>query len=119
MAGNRHAEKFGQPSTSLRNRHSSIGIYVAVKSALAGVTKALARARAPEIRVNAIAPGFVDTGFVNWMPEVLDELQKPTRLGNRISPEDVADAAVYLAADAKSTTGQTIPVDAGDMALGQ
>ena len=98
-------------------RGSSL-IYVAAKSALAAVTKSLARALAPEIRVNAIAPGFVDTGFVNWTPEVLAELQKPTRLGNRISPEDVADAAVYLAADAKSTTGQTILVDAGDTALG-
>jgi 3-oxoacyl-[acyl-carrier protein] reductase len=98
-------------------RGSSL-IYVAAKSALAGITKALARALAPEIRVNAIAPGFVDTGFVNWTPEVLAELQKPTRLGNRISPDDVADAAVYLAADAKSTTGQTILVDAGDTALG-
>jgi len=55
------------------------------------------QALAPEIRVNAIAPGFVDTGIVNWTPEVLAELQNPTRLGNRISPEDVADAAVYLA----------------------
>ena len=98
-------------------RGSSL-IYVAAKSALVGITKALARALAPEIRVNAIAPGFVDTGFVNWTPEVLAELQKPTRLGNRISPDDVADAAVYLAADAKSTTGQTILVDAGDTALG-
>jgi len=98
-------------------RGSSLA-YVAAKSALAGITKALARALAPEIRVNAIAPGFVDTGFVNWAPDVLAELQKPTRLGNQISPEDVADAAVYLAADAKSTTGQTILVDAGDTALG-
>jgi len=98
-------------------RGSSLA-YVAAKSALAGITKALARALAPEIRVNAIAPGFVDTGFVNWAPEVLAELQKPTRLGSTINPEDVADAAVYLAADAKSTTGQTILVDAGDTALG-
>jgi 3-oxoacyl-[acyl-carrier protein] reductase len=93
-------------------------IYVAAKAALAGITKALARALAPEIRVNAIAPGFVDTGFVNWTPEVLAGLQKPTRLGNRITPEDVANAAVYLAADAKSTTGQTILVDGGNAALG-
>ena len=98
-------------------RGSSL-IYVAAKSALAAMTKALARALAPEIRVNAVAPGFVDTGFVNWTPEVLAELQKPTRLGNRISPEDVADAAVYLAADAKSTTGQAILVDGGNAALG-
>lgn len=98
-------------------RGSSL-IYVAAKSALAGMTKALARALAPEIRVNAIAPGFVDTGFVDWTPEVLKDLQQPTRLGRTIDPEDVADAAVYLAADAKSTTGQTILVDAGDAALG-
>ena len=98
-------------------RGSSL-IYVAAKSALASITKALARALAPEIRVNAVAPGFIDTGFVNWTPEVLAELQKPTRLNNRISPEDVADAAAYLAADAGSVTGQTILVDAGDTALG-
>ncbi len=98
-------------------RGSSL-IYVAAKAALAGITKALARALAPEIRVNAIAPGFIDTGFVDWTPEVLEGLQKPTRLGRIIGPEDVADAAVYLAADANSTTGQTILVDAGDAALG-
>jgi 3-oxoacyl-[acyl-carrier protein] reductase len=98
-------------------RGSSL-IYVAAKSALASITKALARALAPEIRVNAIAPAFIDTGFVNWTPEALAELQKPTRLGRSIDAEDVADAAVYLAADARSTTGQTILVDAGDAALG-
>ena len=98
-------------------RGSSL-IYVAAKAALAGITKALARALAPEIRVNAIAPGFIDTGFVNWTPEVLNELQKPTRLGRRIAPEDVADAVIYLATEAKSTTGQTILVDAGAAALG-
>jgi 3-oxoacyl-[acyl-carrier protein] reductase len=98
-------------------RGSSL-IYVAAKAALAALTKALARTLAPEIRVNAIAPGFIDTGFVNWTPEVLEDLRKPSRLGRIIDREDVADAAVYLAADAKSTTGQTILVDAGDAALG-
>jgi 3-oxoacyl-[acyl-carrier protein] reductase len=52
-------------------------IYCAAKAALASVTKSLARALAPEIRVNAIAPGFVDTGFVNWSPEVLEHLTSP------------------------------------------
>ncbi len=78
----------------------------------------LARALAPEIRVNAIAPGFIDTGFVDWTPDVLEGLQKATRLGSVIDPDDVADAALYLAADAKATTGQTILVDAGNAALG-
>lgn len=93
-------------------------IYGASKAALTFITKALARALAPEIRVNAIAPGFVDTGFVNWTPEALEQLKKQTRLGRQIIPENIADAAVFLASDAVATTGQTILVDGGVAALG-
>jgi 3-oxoacyl-[acyl-carrier protein] reductase len=93
-------------------------IYCAAKAALASITKSLARALAPEIRVNAIAPGFVDTGFVNWSPEELERLKRKTRLGRPVVSEDIAEAAVYLAADAHSTTGQTILVDGGVVALG-
>jgi 3-oxoacyl-[acyl-carrier protein] reductase len=93
-------------------------IYCAAKAALASITKSLARALAPEIRVNAIAPGFVDTGFVNWSPEVLEHLKRKTRLGRPVVAEDIAEAAVYLAADAHATTGQTILVDGGVVALG-
>jgi 3-oxoacyl-[acyl-carrier protein] reductase len=93
-------------------------IYCAAKAALASITKSLARTLAPEIRVNAIAPGFVDTGFVNWSPEVLEHLKRKTRLDRPVVSEDIAEAAVYLAADAHSTTGQTILVDAGAVALG-
>jgi 3-oxoacyl-[acyl-carrier protein] reductase len=93
-------------------------IYGASKAALTFITKALARALAPEIRVNAIAPGFVDTGFVNWTPEALEQLKKQTRLGRQIIPENIADAAVFLASDAVATTGQTILVDGGVTALG-
>ena len=93
-------------------------IYCAAKAALASITKSLARALAPEIRVNAIAPGFVNTGFVNWSPEVLEHLKRKTRLGRPVVSEDIAEAAVYLAADAHATTGQTILVDGGVVALG-
>jgi 3-oxoacyl-[acyl-carrier protein] reductase len=62
-------------------------IYCAAKAALASITKSLARALAPEIRVNAIAPGFVDTGFVNWSPEVLEHLKRITRLGVLLCPK--------------------------------
>ena len=92
--------------------------YCAAKAALASITKSMARALAPEIRVNAIAPGFVDTGFVNWTPEVLEHLQRKTRLGRPVVAEDIADAAVFLAADANASTGQTILVDGGGVALG-
>jgi 3-oxoacyl-[acyl-carrier protein] reductase len=93
-------------------------IYCAAKAALASITKSLARALAPEIRVNAIAPGFVDTGFVNWSPEVLEHLKRKTRLGRPVVAEDIAEAAVFLAADANASTGQTILVDGGVVALG-
>jgi 3-oxoacyl-[acyl-carrier protein] reductase len=98
-------------------RGSSI-VYGASKAALTYITKALARALAPEIRVNAIAPGFVDTGFVNWTPEVIEQLKKQTHLGQTILPENMGDAAVFLASDAVATTGQTILVDGGVAALG-
>jgi len=93
-------------------------VYGASKAALTFISKALARALAPEIRVNAIAPGFVDTGFVNWTPEALDQLKSQTHLGQPILPENVGDAAVFLASDAVATTGQTILVDGGVAALG-
>ena len=105
-------------SSAAYTAQGSSVIYCAAKAALASITKSLARALAPEIRVNAIAPGFVDTGFVNWTPEVLADLKKNTRLGRPIVAEDVAEAAVFLATDAHSTTGQTILVDAGAVALG-
>jgi len=105
-------------STAAYTANGSSVIYCAAKAALASLTKSLARALAPEIRVNAIAPGFTDTGFVNWSEDMLAHLRKPTRLGRRIAPEDIADAAVYLAADARASTGQTILVDAGVAALG-
>ena len=93
-------------------------IYGASKAALTFITKALARALAPEIRVNAIAPGFVDTKFVNWTPEVIEQLKAQTHLVKAIIPENIADAAVFLAGDSMATTGQTILVDGGVAALG-
>ena len=91
--------------------------YCASKAALTSVTKSLARAFAPTIRVNAIAPGLVDTDFVEW-PEVIAWGKKAYPLRRIVEPTDVADVAVFLAADAKALTGQTIFVDCGVTALG-
>jgi 3-oxoacyl-[acyl-carrier protein] reductase len=93
-------------------------IYGASKAALTYITKALARALAPDIRVNAIAPGFVDTKFVNWTPEAIEKLKAQSHLKKAIIPENIADAAVFLACDSMATTGQTILVDGGVAALG-
>ncbi len=81
------------------------------KAGVVQMTRALAHALAPEIRVNAIAPGAV------LLPEGWDEdskrhLQDTTPLGRLGSPKDVTDALLYLAA-AEYVTGETIIVDGG------
>jgi 3-oxoacyl-[acyl-carrier protein] reductase len=78
-------------------------------------SKSLARDVAPAIRVNILAPGFIETAFgeeadPRWKREV-EELTPLRRWGR---PEDVAGAAVYLASDAASfLTGQLIMVNGG------
>ncbi len=91
--------------------------YCASKAAMTAVTKSLARAFAPIIRVNAIAPGLVDTGFADW-PDVIAWGKTAYPLRRIVEPEEVADAALFLAADAQALTGQTIFVDCGITALG-
>jgi len=89
-------------------------IYCASKAALGTITKSLARAYAKDnIRVNAIAPGFVDTGFVDWPREVLEKNIKVSPMGRIPTVDDVANAALFLACDATGITAQTIFVDCG------
>jgi 3-oxoacyl-[acyl-carrier protein] reductase len=103
---------------SMMGRGSSIA-YMASKGALNAMTVALARALGPDLRVNAIAPGFVETP---WLREGLgeagyDAAQRAYRntatLEAVIQPEDVADAAWWLGAGAAKTTGEVILLDAG------
>jgi 3-oxoacyl-[acyl-carrier protein] reductase len=88
--------------------------YSAGKAALINLTKDLARALAPEVRVNAIAPGAVDSP---WMVEWTDEQRKSSieqsLLKRRNQPSDLADVILFLAFGAKMVTGHTVPVDAG------
>ncbi|MEO6831596.1 MAG: SDR family NAD(P)-dependent oxidoreductase [Chitinophagaceae bacterium] len=90
--------------------------YAASKSAIIGFTKSLAKELAPlNIRVNALAPGFIDTGLVATIPEAA----KAKTLGNigmkRMgTPEDVAKVALFLASDLSAyVTAQVIGVDGG------
>jgi 3-oxoacyl-[acyl-carrier protein] reductase len=103
---------------SIMGRGSSIA-YMASKGALNAMTIGLARALGPEIRVNAIAPGFVETP---WLQSGLgadgyehgrDAYIAHAALQAVIQPEDVADTAWYLGASAKKTTGELLLVDAG------
>jgi 3-oxoacyl-[acyl-carrier protein] reductase len=93
--------------------------YMASKGALNAMTAGLARALGPEVRVNAIAPGLVDTP---WLREGLGEeryaatvegYKARAALAEVMSPEDVAMAAWFLGAEAAKTTGEVLLLDAG------
>jgi 3-oxoacyl-[acyl-carrier protein] reductase len=89
--------------------------YAASKGGLNTMTKSLARALAPEIRVNAVCPGPVDT---RWLRAVMtgEELENRTAnfpLQRPALPEDIADAVFYLATGTTLTTGQCLVVDGG------
>lgn len=87
--------------------------YSASKSAIIGFTKSLSKELAPlQIRVNAIAPGFIDTPMTATLPK--DNMIKNTPMGRIGTPEDVANTALFLASDLSSfITGQIIGVDGG------
>ncbi len=92
--------------------------YCASKAALTTLSKSLARAFGPAIRVNNLAPGLVETGFVDWPPGVYEEGRRAVSTPDLPQVEDLAEAAVFLAADAKATTGSTLFVDGGVIPLG-
>jgi 3-oxoacyl-[acyl-carrier protein] reductase len=90
--------------------------YAASKAALIGFTKSIARELASRgITVNAVAPGFVETDMTAGLkPEVKEELTKTVPLAILGQPEDIAYAALFLAApEARYITGQVITVDGG------
>ncbi len=91
-------------------------MFAAVKAGVRGFSQSLAKTVAPEIRVNLVAPGWIETAFA-------EEIMKTTYYQERISeiplnrfgqPEDVANAALYLASDeAAYITGQIININGG------
>jgi 3-oxoacyl-[acyl-carrier protein] reductase len=91
--------------------------YAASKAALGSMTRSLARALGPAIRVNAIAPGLVETDFVGWPPSVFEAGRHEVATPELPTPEDCGEAALFLAAEARATTGTTIFVDGGISAL--
>jgi pteridine reductase len=89
-------------------------VYSVAKSGLVGLTRSLARELAPEVRVNAVAPGPI-----LWPDdETFDELSRQriishTPLKREGTPEDIAKAVHFLIAEATYVTGETINVDGG------
>ena len=94
--------------------------YAASKAGLINLTVALARVLAPEVRVNCVAPGFIDT---RWLRQGLGQLyeaakqhtSEQTPLGRVATPEDVAQVVLSLIEGADFVTGQTIVVDGGNI----
>jgi 3-oxoacyl-[acyl-carrier protein] reductase len=89
--------------------------FAAVKGAVMCFTRSLAKSLAPQVRVNCIAPGWIRTAWgENASPEWQERVRRETPLGVWGLPEDVADAAVWLASQsARFITGQTIQVNGG------
>ena len=88
--------------------------YSATKGAVIALTKALAQELGPSgIRVNCIAPGVIRTDMcANVAEDILESMAQDTPVGRNGTPEDVAQAMVYLA-EAEFVTGQVLPVNGG------
>jgi 3-oxoacyl-[acyl-carrier protein] reductase len=115
-----------EKSGSIINLSSIIGtngnegqaVYSGSKSAVIGITKSLSKELAPQnIRVNAIAPGFIDTDMARSIPQdKFLERVKSIGMGRIGSPEEVAKVALFLGSNLSSyVTGQIIGVDGGMM----
>ena len=90
-------------------------LFSAVKGGVLAFSKSLARALAPEVRVNVLCPGWIETAFGEQADQELRRsVAEDTPLGRWGRPRDVAGAALYLASpEAEFVTGQAINVNGG------
>jgi 7-alpha-hydroxysteroid dehydrogenase len=114
-----------RPGANIVNIASTAGLFASrgfaaygtAKAALIHLTKALAQDLAPKIRVNAVCPGAIATSALDIVlqtPELERAMSDATPLGRLGRPEEIAAAALYLAAPASAyTTGQFLGVDGG------
>jgi len=88
--------------------------YATSKAGVINLTRSLARTLAPEIRVNAVAPGFVDSPWnKDWPADRKQQSVEKTPLKRACKPEDIAEVIFFLCAGAAMVTGQTVIVDGG------
>jgi 3-oxoacyl-[acyl-carrier protein] reductase len=88
--------------------------YSATKAGVVSLTQNLARALGPDVRVNAIAPGAVDSSWmVEWTNQERQQSIERALLKRRCQPEDLAEVILFLGFGAAMVTGQTITVDGG------
>ena len=124
----KHATRLlrAMPSANIVNTASIVGLrpgpqplpYSSSKAAIISMTRTLAGALGPSIRVNAVAPGWLEG---EWMERTLgdnyeklmDRRAKQTPLRRCATPEDVGEAVLTLATRLGFTTGQTVVIDGG------
>ncbi len=96
------------------NSAGSSMAYGATKAGVISLTKNLARALSPEVRVNAVAPGSVDSTWpIEWPEERKQMSAEKALLKRRCTPEDIAEVIVFLGVGGAMVTGQTLVVDGG------
>ena len=92
--------------------------YAASKAALGSLTRSLARVLGPTIRINSLAPGLVETDWwAGASPAVFEAARREVSTPDLPTAEDCGEAALFLAAEARATTGTTIFVDGGIIPL--
>ena len=87
--------------------------YAASKGGLITMTKSLAKAFAPDIRVNAVCPGPIVTRWLEDHQDMIDAAVKVTPLKRASTTDDIAEVVTFLACDAGMMTGQALIVDGG------
>jgi 3-oxoacyl-[acyl-carrier protein] reductase len=99
---------------------SSSAHYAAAKAGVIALTKTVARELAPDIRVNAVAPGYVETRIQSMLTDAQrDTINAGTPLGRFGQPSEIARVVAFLASeDASYMTGQTLVVDGGRVMVG-
>jgi 3-oxoacyl-[acyl-carrier protein] reductase len=93
--------------------------YAASKGGMVTMTKSLARALAPDIRVNAVCPGAVHTRFANWPDTMFEQAAHVSPLQRIATVDEVASTVLFLCADALSITGEIVTIDSGLAQLGR
>lgn len=96
-----------------RAPRADLAAYSASKGALEAATRALAVAMAPEVRVNAVAPGAILWPDEGIDPALQERLLAMTPLGRTGTPEEIAAAVLWLLRDATYTSGTVLSVDGG------
>lgn len=118
LKNGKHPQIINIVSTAATTAMGSNIVYCAMKAALLNLTYSLARALAPDIRVNAISPGLIKTELTKAWKEYHEEYLLKTPLQRLGLPADIAEAALSMATSLPFVTGQNLVIDGGNWLSG-